>query len=401
MRIGLWIFVAFGAILLVCSGALGIAAWLAIVWWPEKPADHRLDQRFSIDDFKIRGEVNTLAFSPDGKYVAAGTRYVGGTAESWEGDFVVWDVQPGKEFHRNHFRQWVQSISIHPSGEFVAISCSSNLDGCPDGFLNFPGLPGEVRVHTFPAMKEIKHIQFDDHLVAMLQYSPDGKSLAVIRQRGTRTVGPAEVVVYDFPAIEERVVVRELSKRQGSGGFPPIAFSPDSSQILTYKYDPPNGDKLITVFNAQSGQLVKLLDLRNIRPQAHMEITKNGIIAVSGPVIDFHDYAKNEYPKQYVSAFKGVRHMAKYATFSPDETQLLGINQKSEGRDAISKVLVHDFPKDELTTVLEQKGVHYHLCRWAPDGKSFAVGTAVNRGIADKEGDPKTGHVLLFKLKNP
>src|SRR5436309_1530473 len=68
--------------------------------------------RFGTSRFLNYGRVFSVAFSPDGRTLAAG---------SWDGVVRLWEVATGKELH--HFGEQqtpVRSVAFSPDGEIVA-----------------------------------------------------------------------------------------------------------------------------------------------------------------------------------------------------------------------------------------------------------------------------------------
>jgi WD40 repeat protein len=392
----------FGLALLVCGVVVSLIAWFVTAWWPQDQGnlivDTKPDRAFSVRDFTVPDGVDALTFSPDSKYLAAGSRYLRSTAQTWEGEFVIWEAETGKEFYRNHFRQWVRSVAFHPNGDYVAISISSNLDGCPDGYLNFPGLPGEIRVYSFPAMKEIKHIEFVGCLVGTVQFSWDGKSLAVARLRGTRTTEVGEIVVFDFPSFKEKTVIKNL---RPVAKLTPFAFAPDDKAIVAFQRDTDRAESKAAAYDANTGKHDKWLKLT---PSANMEMTKGGIIVVSGPRAGLWDYAKDDLPEHVIVPMKSQQRKlhtkTNHASLSPDAKRLLVVEEEGEGRGAKAAILIEEIEKRELTLTMVIENRQFNRCCWAPDGRSFAVGGGYVSAKHKKE-DPHPGNLLLLKPKNP
>src|SRR5438874_13701151 len=68
--------------------------------------------RFGTSRFLNYGRVFSVAFSPDGKILAAG---------SWDGAVRLWEVSTGKELHRFGEQQApVRSVALSPDGKMVA-----------------------------------------------------------------------------------------------------------------------------------------------------------------------------------------------------------------------------------------------------------------------------------------
>jgi WD40 repeat protein len=186
-----------------------------------------------------------VAFSPDGKYLAAGTgiTYVtsGGEPESTQGQVRVWDVDSGKLVHilKGH-TFWVLGVAFGPDGTRLA---SAGADGTvrvwdlPAGreALTLRGHNGWVRAVAFSPQgnrlvsagddrtvriwdassgNEVSFLRGHTRSVRTLAFSPDGRRLAA---------GDSEVRVWD-PLDEQQA----RTYREQVSGATKVAFSPDS-----------------------------------------------------------------------------------------------------------------------------------------------------------------------------
>src|SRR5262245_27439913 len=72
------------------------------------------------------GGPSCVAFSPDGKYVVAGSM---GLANEpflfWRGEVKVWDMETRKESGSLILDQWVRGLSLSPDGKSLAVAMSS------------------------------------------------------------------------------------------------------------------------------------------------------------------------------------------------------------------------------------------------------------------------------------
>ena len=146
-----------------------------------------LDRRFTVDELKHTGMVSALAYSPNGKHVAAGAHKVSEGPLHDSGDLMIWEVATLKQvYFNNHPETAVASLCFHPSGDYLAVCFSLKVT---DPRLRHTQKPALVQIYEFPAMKETKSITFD--IVADgIQFSPDGKTLAVSHDREVDTLRP-------------------------------------------------------------------------------------------------------------------------------------------------------------------------------------------------------------------
>jgi WD40 repeat protein/beta-lactamase regulating signal transducer with metallopeptidase domain len=132
----------------------------------EKPTDSTdealafLQQPLSL----IGGEnqVAALAVSADGKYLAAGTGFVGRP-----GAVRIWTVAEHKEVLAYATAQGVASVAFSPDGRYIASS----------------GYDGQAVIRDFPSGKVVTVLALDG--IARLCYSPDGESLITVTEAKT------------------------------------------------------------------------------------------------------------------------------------------------------------------------------------------------------------------------
>jgi hypothetical protein len=166
------------------------------------------------------GRVFSVAFSPDGKTLAAG---------AWDGSIRLWDVATGKELRQyTGHSGWVRSVVFSPVGKILA-------SGGKDKILHLwdPSTGNELR-----------QLKGHQNWIQYLAFSPDGKIL------GSRGAGQT-LRLWDVASGRE---LRQFELAKWSTR--PFAFSPDS-KLLAY----PGEYRSILLVDAASGKEVRRISV--------------------------------------------------------------------------------------------------------------------------------------------
>jgi WD40 repeat protein len=100
------------------------------------------------------GRVFSVAYSPDGKLLAAG---------AWDGSFRVWDTVSGKELWRVQEQNGpVHAVDFAPDRKTLACS----------------GKAATITIREVATGKEVRRLTGHRNMIRCVQYSPDGKLLA-------------------------------------------------------------------------------------------------------------------------------------------------------------------------------------------------------------------------------
>jgi WD40 repeat protein len=171
--------------------------------------------------------------------------------EHSEGQLSVWDLAKKSESHRVRTAQWVRFIAISRNGDRLGVAI-----GGPERKVSkdvwYEGRPREVRVYSFPDMKEQYKIP-SERYVDKVELSPNGKLLAV----SSRPDVSPELQVGDW---EVHVVEAKSLKSQYSiKGAAIGSFSPDGASLAIVGSGLPNRIQLL---DAKTGKEQKTISLR-------------------------------------------------------------------------------------------------------------------------------------------
>lgn len=171
-----------------------------------------------IDHFE-NGETQTLAFSPDGKVIAAGTILNG---------LRLWDLATKKVITLGHkesiHNESVYSLAFSPNGKLLAVGTSD-------------------RVEVWDVASQQSMGAFKINFVETLTFSPDSKILAV-----------GEYQQVELWQVAEKRVLRKI--KNNSYAISDIKFSKDGTQLLV------TGDLVSILWDIQTGEPLANLALR-------------------------------------------------------------------------------------------------------------------------------------------
>lgn len=102
--------------------------------------------------WKLDGPVESIAYSPDGRYFA--------TAD-WAGKVIMWETQTGKQLYALEHGKYVHSVDFHPAGETFASASSDRT----------------IRVCRVADGELLQELSGHSDGVLSVRYSADGKQL--------------------------------------------------------------------------------------------------------------------------------------------------------------------------------------------------------------------------------
>ncbi|MBI5864423.1 MAG: PD40 domain-containing protein [Planctomycetes bacterium] len=182
-----------------------------------------------------RSDVHDLAFSPDGKRLAA---------TGADGDIRIWDLESEKIVRELRPRvlsandrtygikgeRWIESIAYQPSGTYIAEIAVE------------PDRSRVVRLWTADAADTSKMLDVDANGARSVAFSPDGKRVAYNTRSGEKAIH--HIVIRD---VESGKVVADLQDNRLAATI--VHFSPDGKMLATA-----GGTKLF-VWDLESGKI--------------------------------------------------------------------------------------------------------------------------------------------------
>ena len=156
--------------------------------------------------FAITGTVESLAFSPDGQLLSAGT----------PGEITIWNVADGKLLHQLPVNQDVYSLVFAPNGRWMASG----------------GLDGQVTVWSVPDFSVLHTLS--SNTTYQLAFSPDSQWLAAAQfgERVTvwRTSDYQQAWWFSGPPIER---LPQDTEEPSQEQMRSVAYTPDSTYLVS------------------------------------------------------------------------------------------------------------------------------------------------------------------------
>jgi serine/threonine protein kinase/WD40 repeat protein len=304
----------------------------------------------------------SLAFSPDGKRLAAG----GYAADGSSGAVRVWSVQTGElVLSFDNIVTGVMCVRFSPDGKVLA---STNAD--------------TVKLWNAETGKLIKELEGPSSIKG-LSFSRDGKQLAA---GGGGFGKPGVVMVFDLESGSRQERARHRDQVLS------VCFSPDGKQLASgggYHYDGGRGELVISDFLGQTRDVSA--HTKEICCVAYSPDGKR--LASAGASGDDTIKIWEPKPLKLVRSLTGHKAQIEEVHFSPDGKNLAGI-------DWNGKAIVWDVEKGIPLQTFQAMGFGKTIC-FSPDGTLLAVGGGHDREAiriwdlaSAKELFPPRGHTL-------
>jgi len=328
--------------LLVLALALPVVAQAAPL--PEGPARQPALGKF--DPYKgyrkldhSGGWVHAMAFSPDGKYLAA----------SAVRDLNVWDVATGKKVYNARQKVYIRHIAFSPDGKIMAFGGG---DGIEDVQIYL--------VETTQFKEEVQKIGEKGATYNTFAFSPGGKTLITA---GTCCVETWEVATG-----------RKLDKLQPqTAGFVGAALSPDTKTLAVYTFH----NETMTLWDTVTGNEIRRMDGPGLGKVAHvhMSFTADGkqlAAQASNRTIFIWDPATGKVIRSFgrhaSPAPAEVGSKSSFLALSPDGKFLA-----TSGLTGDHLMRVWELAGEQEIFRFSQMHAYFEAVAFSPDGKLLAV----------------------------
>jgi WD40 repeat protein len=201
----------------------------------------RYDLPTQLASVPVPARPNSLAWSADGRYLAAGTWGLP-TGETGPGEVYVVDIDKASVVATLKATSWVEGLVFSPDGKWLAIADRPSI---PDG-----AAPAELVVFDVPAFTTRFTAKADSHENGFidLAWAADSKSLHAIEGPVDNAQGNAEVRRWDVPAFSEPTAIPVPQTAR----YNALAASPDGHTLAVADATATNA-RMIRLFDLGEG----------------------------------------------------------------------------------------------------------------------------------------------------
>jgi RNA polymerase sigma factor (sigma-70 family) len=273
-----------------------------------------------VRSFPNNGQPIGLAFSPDGKMLAT-------TDNPY---CYLWDVATGKELRRlKGHKDVVRGVAFSPDGKLAATA----------------GSEGTVRLWDPATGKELRRIDCGSGEVCRLAYSPDGSLIASTHMDGT-------IQLWDPATGKER---RRLSGHKNAIWF--VVFAPDGKRLATS-----SNDGTIRLWDVATGRQLRIL-AEEVGDETPIAFSPDGLLLAGGcpeGTIRLWEVKDGAEKRSWPTGALGVRTLA----FSPDgKTLASGVT--------FGVIRLWDVDSGRERHPSDEPHGFINLVRFSPDGSSL------------------------------
>ena len=253
------------------------------------------------------GNVLSVAFSPDGKYLATG---------SWDKTLKLWEVSTGREIRTFRLEQFVgyHSVKFSPDGRYLASAEA-------DGFIRLWDIAIGKELKKFPlsiSEKPEKNETMTGNAVA-IAFSPDGKSLVVAANiffhKGEQSYRSKAVInLWDVKTGKLNKIITVHAEKISD-----MALSPNGKYALLGCEEPDNTVRLLDI---QKGKEVRKL-IGHSKTVHSVTVSPDGEYVASGSedktIVMWHIKSGKK-----IKTFTNPKRYERFSiAFSPDGKRLI------------------------------------------------------------------------------
>jgi WD40 repeat protein len=282
------------------------------------PPPIAFDQLTGVVQVSTPAQPNSIAWSPDGAFIAGGTwdspPFTGTIGSS--GDVYVVDVAQAKVLPTLKQKTWVRGVAFSPDGKWLAVATA---------YLAIGAKPAELVVYDVPAFtprfqgKAEGPGGFVD-----LAWAADNRTLWALDSFGD-AMQKAVVRSWAVPEFEERPAIRTPQAYQ----FEAIAVSPDGKTLAVADKTDIGGARLVRLFDTETGQERSSFEAKSSQTLApRLAFTPDGKSVAVDEIssgLTWWDAATGRpaepEPARFAATLPGLSHRESQHALSPDGTR--------------------------------------------------------------------------------
>lgn len=308
--------------------------------------------------------VRSVAFSPDGRLVAAASTT----------GAPVWDISSGREIAKLAPDHEVISVAFSSDGQQLT-TCMLKV-GTAGGSVYC----GEVQTWEIHTGRKIAQSSYNVQIATSFALSPDGQMLAIASSNAD--ISDSKVQVWEIRS------GREIAKLSHDQFVSSIAFSPDGNWLATGTVDTEK-KSAVRIWKVDSGQ--KVDELLIGQPIHSVTFSPNGqwlAINRTGDALDIWEIGSR---RNVVQLLHGVDPLIESVAFSPDSQWLATLSYKNSGTVSEMRVWEVNTGQDVSLLPIDDKIATY--VAFSPDGRRIAIGSTT--GVSIWEFNPYQAIVRL------